>query len=109
MAVRVFRLRYRVGWYVATIMGFLVLASAVTLSTPSLAQQNSGTGTVSTPPPKASVANKGSTSTAKRASSPRQKRGGPESSPGNDINATPAEGQSDLIKVLQPGSRQIKK
>jgi hypothetical protein len=109
MAGRVFRLRYRVGWYLVTLLGFLVMASAATLSTPSLAQQNSGARAVSTPSPDASVASKGSTSTLKRADSPRRKRGGPESSQGNEIDATPAEGQSDLIKVLQPGSRQIKK
>jgi hypothetical protein len=37
-----------------------------------------------------------------RVAHPRRKRGGP---PGDNPTATPAEGQSDLIKVLQPGQR----
>lgn len=36
---------------------------------------------------------------------PRRKRGGLNSLPGDNPSATPAEGQSDLIKVLQPGQR----
>lgn len=38
----------------------------------------------------------------------RRKRGAPPS-PTDNTNATPAEGQSDLIKVLQPRSRQTDK
>lgn len=44
----------------------------------------------------------------KNSGSVRRKRGGPESSPADKVNATP-EGQSDLIKVLQPGSGQKSK
>jgi hypothetical protein len=35
----------------------------------------------------------------------RRKRGGLNSLPGDNTTATPAEGQSDLIKVLQPSQR----
>lgn len=41
----------------------------------------------------------------KQSESHRRKRGGPSDRP-TETNATPAEGQNDLIKVLQPGSRQ---
>jgi hypothetical protein len=102
----VFLLRSRFR-YLITLTGLLVLASVATMSAPSFAQQNSGANATQQPAP--SVANKGASSTQKRADSPRRKRGGPESSQGNEIDATPAEGQSDLIKVLQPGSRQTKK
>ena len=42
---------------------------------------------------------------AEQTNAHRKKRGGPQS-PSDEKNATPAEGQNDLIKVLQPGSRQ---
>jgi hypothetical protein len=101
----IFTLRTGVRLF-ATLISFFVLMPAATIPTPSLAQQNSATHSVSAPLPAESAPGKAASSREKRADSPRHKRGGPASSPGNDIRATPAEGQSDLIKVLQPGSRQ---
>jgi hypothetical protein len=101
----IFTLRTFVGLF-TSLVGLFVLMAAATIPTSLLAQQNSATRSVSAPLPAESASGKAASSREKRADSPRRKRGGPASSPGNDIGATPAEGQSDLIKVLQPGSRQ---
>jgi hypothetical protein len=106
MVGAIFKLRSRAG-YVATLIGLFILVSAATVTAPSFAQQNSEARAA--PLADAPAANKGSTSAEKRADSPRRRRGGPSSSQGSEINAMPAEGQSDLIKVLQPVSRQTKK
>lgn len=75
----------------------LLIATAATMGRPQAQEAD----TVSaTSPAKASIPG----ATNKRAGSHRQKRGGPESIKGDDTNATPAEGQSDLIKVLQPAA-----
>jgi hypothetical protein len=106
MVGAIFKWRSRIG-YLTTLIGLFILVSAATVTAPSFAQKNSEARAA--PLADASVAHKGSTATEKRANSPRRRRGGPESPPGNEINAMPAEGQSDLIKVLQPASRQTKK
>ena len=95
--------------YYSTLFACCFITSFASIPVPSFGQQPAGVSTNSTLEPRPSVTKKGTASTERKSNSVRRKRSGPQSSPDSEINATPAEGQSDLLKVLQPGPRQTKK
>jgi hypothetical protein len=79
-------------------MSVLGLLSGLLLTSPPLAEERS----VTSAPPQGSSIVKKATDSNRQNESHRRKRGGPASDPADKTNATPAEGQNDLIKVLQP-------
>ena len=87
------------------VFGMWISIATLSLEVSTRAQSASSATLSSTPTPSARSDGKLG-STKKDTENARRKRGGPNSTPTNEIGATPAEGQSDLIKVLQPGSRQ---
>lgn len=80
----------------------LVVILIVALPGMSFGQQSGPVGAV---PVKEPVAGPTARPIEKPPAQLRRKRGGLNSLPGDNTSATPAEGQSDLIKVLQPGQR----
>ena len=82
-------------------MSALGLLSGLLIAPPLLAEERGATSV----PVQRSPAVEKATDSKKQTKAPRQKRGGPETEPASGPNATPAEGQNDLIKVLQPGRK----
>ena len=79
----------------------LGLLSMMIVTTPLLAAEPG----VTSKPVQGSSGVKKATDSSKQSKPPRQKRGGPQTEPASVPNATPAEGQNDLIGVLQPGPK----
>jgi hypothetical protein len=86
---------------------FAFAIAALVFSFPAIAlgQQSDPAGIAPAPHSSEPAAARNLEATKKQPVQPRRKRGGLNSLPGDNTTATPAEGQSDLIKVLQPSQR----